>query len=87
MNFNKGGGSAAAPKPSPSSAAQQENPFMKDSCKIYVQRKENLPNLAHRKRTMETTLAYYHLGSWTTITDEKGNIEQELSFDAWGNIV
>ncbi len=36
---------------------------------------------------METTLAYYYLGSWTTITDEDGNIEQELSFDAWGNIV
>ncbi len=34
---------------------------------------------------METTLAYYHLGSWTTITDEDGEIEQELSFDAWGN--
>jgi len=26
-----------------------------------------------------------HLGSWTTITDCQGNIEQELSFDAWGN--
>ena len=26
-----------------------------------------------------------HLGSWTTITDEDGEIEQELSFDAWGN--
>ena len=35
---------------------------------------------------METTLTYYHLGSWTTITDEDGNIEQELSFDAWGNL-
>ena len=35
---------------------------------------------------METTLTYYHLGSWTTITDEKGSIEQELSFDAWGNL-
>ena len=34
---------------------------------------------------METTLTYYYLGSWTTITDEKGSIEQELSFDAWGN--
>ena len=34
---------------------------------------------------METTSTYYHLGSWTTITDEDGNIEQELSFDAWGN--
>lgn len=34
---------------------------------------------------METTSTYYHLGSWTTITDEKGSIEQELSFDAWGN--
>ena len=36
---------------------------------------------------METTLTYYHIGSWTTITDAEGNIEQELSFDAWGNIV
>ncbi len=26
-----------------------------------------------------------HLGSWTTITDSEGTIEQELSFDAWGN--
>ena len=26
-----------------------------------------------------------HLGSWTTITDSEGNIEQEQSFDAWGN--
>ena len=26
-----------------------------------------------------------HLGSWTTITDEDGRLEQELSFDAWGN--
>jgi RHS repeat-associated protein len=26
-----------------------------------------------------------HLGSWTTITDADGNVEQELSYDAWGN--
>jgi RHS repeat-associated protein len=26
-----------------------------------------------------------HLGSWNTITDENGNLLQELSFDAWGN--
>jgi RHS repeat-associated protein len=26
-----------------------------------------------------------HLGSWHTITDEYGNLLQELSFDAWGN--
>jgi RHS repeat-associated protein len=26
-----------------------------------------------------------HLGSWNTITDEEGNLLQELSFDAWGN--
>ena len=25
-----------------------------------------------------------HLGSWTTITDAEGVVEQELSFDAWG---
>ena len=27
-----------------------------------------------------------HLGSWTTITDADGTVEQELSFDAWGNL-
>ena len=27
-----------------------------------------------------------HLGSWTTITDAEGNLEQELSFDAWGSL-
>ena len=35
----------------------------------------------------EDTLHYIlkdHLGSWTTITDSQGNVEQELSFDAWG---
>lgn len=26
-----------------------------------------------------------HLGSWNTITDEQGNLLEELSFDAWGN--
>ncbi|MBR4392384.1 MAG: VCBS repeat-containing protein [Bacteroidales bacterium] len=26
-----------------------------------------------------------HLGSWTTITDQHGTIEQENNFDAWGN--
>ena len=74
------------PRNFPASAAQQENPFTKDSCWIYVQRKENLPNLAHRIRTVETTLTYYHLGSWTTITDGKGSIEREQSFDAWGKM-
>lgn len=27
-----------------------------------------------------------HLGSWTVITDEVGAVEQELSYDAWGNL-
>lgn len=27
-----------------------------------------------------------HLGSWTTITDADGHIQQELSYDAWGNL-
>ena len=27
-----------------------------------------------------------HLGSWTTITDADGVVEQELSFDAWGKL-
>jgi len=27
-----------------------------------------------------------HLGSWTTINDAEGVVEQELSFDAWGNL-
>ena len=26
-----------------------------------------------------------NLGSWTTITDSVGTVEQEMSFDAWGN--
>jgi RHS repeat-associated protein len=36
----------------------------------------------------ETSLHYIHkdhLGSWTIITDEEGQIEQENWFDAWGN--
>lgn len=36
----------------------------------------------------ESSLHYIfkdHLGSWTTITDDEGSIEQEQSFDAWGN--
>ena len=36
----------------------------------------------------KTTLHYVHkdhLGSWTTISDSHGNIEQESHFDAWGN--
>ena len=27
-----------------------------------------------------------HLGSWTVIADENGQLEQELSYDAWGNL-
>ena len=27
-----------------------------------------------------------HLGSWSTITDSEGVVEQELSYDAWGNL-
>ena len=27
-----------------------------------------------------------NLGSWTTITDSDGNVEQRLSYDAWGNL-
>ena len=27
-----------------------------------------------------------HLGSWTTITNGNGQVEQEASFDAWGNL-
>lgn len=27
-----------------------------------------------------------HLGSWTVIVDADGNVEQELSYDAWGNL-
>ena len=37
-----------------------------------------------------TTSTHYilkdHLGSWTTITDSEGNVEQEMAFDAWGNL-
>ena len=38
---------------------------------------------------MGETLHYIykdHLGSWTTITDSNANIEQDVSYDAWGNI-
>ena len=41
------------------------------------------------KQGNEETLHYIlkdHLGSWTTITDAEGVVEQELSFDAWGNL-
>ena len=27
-----------------------------------------------------------NLGSWTTITDEEGFVQQRLSYDAWGNL-
>ena len=27
-----------------------------------------------------------HLGSWTMVTDRDGAVEQELSYDAWGNL-
>ena len=27
-----------------------------------------------------------HLGSWTAITDQDANVEQEVSYDAWGNL-
>ena len=27
-----------------------------------------------------------NLGSWTTITDEEGSVEQYLNYDAWGNL-
>ena len=41
-------------------------------------------------RVMKAPAIHYilkdHLGSWTTITDSEGNVEQELSFDAWGNL-
>ncbi len=30
-------------------------------------------------------IASPYLGSWHAITDEEGNLIQELSFDAWGN--
>lgn len=36
----------------------------------------------------KTTLHYIHkdhLGSWTTISNQEGDIEQENSFDCWGN--
>ena len=41
------------------------------------------------KQGEEESLHYIlkdHLGSWTTIADAEGNVEQELSFDAWGNL-
>lgn len=36
----------------------------------------------------KTTLHYIHkdhLGSWTLITNQNGEVEQEIQFDAWGN--
>lgn len=41
------------------------------------------------KQGDEETLHYIlkdHQGSWTVITDAEGNVEQELSYDAWGNL-
>lgn len=41
------------------------------------------------KKDAEENLHYIlkdHLGSWTTITDAEGIVEQELSYDAWGNL-
>ena len=41
------------------------------------------------KQGMEESVHYilkYHLGSWTTITDADGQVEQELSYDAWGSL-
>jgi RHS repeat-associated protein len=41
------------------------------------------------KQNNEESIHYIlkdHLGSWTTITDSEGNVEQELSYDAWGNL-
>lgn len=42
------------------------------------------------KQGLEESVHYilkYHLGSWTTITDADGNVEQELSYDAWGSLL
>ena len=44
---------------------------------------------AVEKRGSAETVHYIlkdHLGSWTTITDAEGVVEQELSFDAWGGL-
>ncbi|MCQ2320298.1 MAG: hypothetical protein MJZ91_03075 [Bacteroidales bacterium] len=41
------------------------------------------------KKDAEENIHYIlkdHLGSWTTITDAEGIVEQELSYDAWGNL-
>ncbi len=41
------------------------------------------------KRGGEETLHYIlkdNLGSWTTVTDSEGNVEQRLSYDAWGSL-
>ena len=53
----------------------------------------NQLTLQHQKQaSMATGFTYRHyilkdhLGSWTTIADAEGNAEQELSFDAWGNL-
>ena len=41
------------------------------------------------KQGVEESVHYIlkdHLGSWMTITDADGNVEQELSYDAWGSL-
>ena len=41
------------------------------------------------KRGGEETLHYIlkdNLGSWTAVTDSEGNVEQRLSYDAWGSL-
>lgn len=39
-----------------------------------------------RIKKVESVVLKDHLGSWTTITDYDGGLEQELSFAAWGNL-
>jgi hypothetical protein len=54
--------------------------------------KESVPTGVYtvvEKRGGEETLHYIlkdNLGSWTTVTDSEGNVEQRLSYDAWGSL-
>ena len=65
-------------------------PFVEKIRPFSWQSASNQLTLQHQKQAgMATGFTYRHyilkdhLGSWTTITDAEGNVEQELSFDAW----
>ena len=52
---------------------------------IRVQHRRALLVMEPRESTMHYTLKD-HQGNWTVIVDADGDVEQELSYDAWGNL-